>query len=83
MGAGPPTTAAASNSFFVSKPKPSEELKAEIVKMVVEDLVSPTFISQKHNISVVSVRKMVTDAGHKLPSKYNTKGTSNRSCQKR
>ena len=54
----------------------SDELKTQIVKECTEDLISPTELSKKHGMSVVSIRNMVKGAGKKLPNKYKVTGSA-------
>ena len=64
------------NIFIEAKRSRSEftdEERNKIIKECVEKLISPTELSQRYNISVQFIRNLVKNAGHKLPSRYNTK----------
>ena len=63
------------NIFIEAKRSRSEftdEERNKIIKECVEKLISPTELSQRYNISVQFIRNLVKNAGHKLPSRYNT-----------
>ena len=62
---------------FVTRPPITEELKKQIIKEVTVDLISPKELSNQHNIPVEKIRKLIKDAGHKLPNRY--KVTSSKS----
>ena len=61
----------------VPRPPITEELKKRIIKDVTVDLISPTALSGQLNLPVEKIRKIIKDAGHKLPNRY--KVTSSKS----
>ena len=62
----------------VPRPQITEELKKRIIKEVTVDLISPTALSSQVNLPVEKIRKIIKDAGLKLPNRY--KVTSSKSA---
>ena len=60
------------NQINKSKSEFTEQERDAIIKECIEDLISPAELSTRHNISVQAIRTWVKNAGHKLPSRYNT-----------
>ena len=52
------------------RPNVTDALKKQIVKEVTEDLISPRELSNRHNLTVEKIRKIVKDSGNKLPNRY-------------
>merc|ERR1719477_33714 len=52
------------------RPAITDELKKRIIKEVTVDLISPTALSGQLGLPVEKIRKIIKDAGHKLPNRY-------------
>ena len=48
----------------------TDKLKRRVVTEVTVDLVSPKVVSSRHKIPIGKVRRIVKEAGHKLPGRY-------------
>ena len=55
----------------------TDELKKQIVKECCDDLISPAELARVHGVNVVQIRKVVKDAGQKLPTKYKITSSKN------
>ena len=60
-----------------NKNRLTDELKSQIVKECCEDLISPAELASRHGVNVVQIRKIVKDAGQKLPTKYKITNSKN------
>ena len=60
-----------------NKNKLTDELRNQIVKECCEDLISPAELASRHGVNVVQIRKIVKDAGKKLPTKYKVTSSRN------
>ena len=60
-----------------NKSKLTDELRNQIVKECCEDLISPAELASRHGVNVVQIRKIVKDAGKKLPTKYKVTSSKN------
>ena len=67
------------NDWRSNRNRLTDELKSQIVKECCEDLISPAELASRHGVNVVQIRKVVKDAGQKLPTKY--KITSSKSIR--
>ena len=59
----------------IPRPAITEALKKYIIEKVTVDLISPKELSKRNNMSVERIRKIVRDAGHKLPNRYKVTST--------
>ena len=60
-----------------NKNRLTDELRCQIVKECCEDLISPAELASRHGVNVVQIRKIVKDAGKKLPTKYKVTSSKN------
>ena len=67
----------AQNDWKSNKARLTDELRSQIVKECCEDLISPAELASRHGVNVVQIRKIVKDAGKKLPTKYKVTSSKN------
>ncbi len=67
----PPSLCCSASSF-------SPEQRAEIIREVLEDLISPTDVAKKYNISPHSIRDWIKKTGQALPKSYKKPADYNR-----
>merc|ERR1711974_264947 len=46
--------------------------RKQIIREVMDDLISPRELSNRHNLPVEKIQKIVKDSGYKLPNRYKT-----------
>ena len=65
------------NDWRSNKSKMTDELKVQIIKLCCEDLISPAELASRFGVNVVQIRKVIKDAGQKLPTKYKITNSKN------
>jgi hypothetical protein len=73
-----PTPKSFSPSLCCSASSFSPEQRAEIIREVLEDLISPTDVAKKYNISPHSIRDWIKKTGQALPKSYKKPADYNR-----
>ena len=60
-----------------NKNRLTDDLRSQIVKECCDELISPAELASRHGVNVVQIRKIVKDAGKKLPTKYKITSSKN------